>query len=99
MAQNDAFSDRRKVIDRAALSQALSELAADYPPSGMELRLAVLERLKEALAAGHGEVRHRFETGASGNLVLTANCYLLDQLIPALYDFTTEVVSGRKSVG
>ncbi|MFP6746880.1 MAG: [protein-PII] uridylyltransferase [Alphaproteobacteria bacterium] len=92
MAQNDAFTDRRKVIDRAALSQALSELAEDYSPGGMELRLAVLERLKEALAAGHGEVRRRFENGASGNLVLTANCYLLDQLIRALYDFTTKVV-------
>ncbi len=92
MAQSDAFTDRRKVIDRAALSHALSELAEDYPAESMDLRRAVLERLKDALAAGHGEVRSRFEAGASGNLVLTANCYLLDQLIRALYDFTTEVV-------
>ncbi len=92
MARGDAFTDRRKVIDRAALGHALSELAEDYPPDSQDLRRAVLAILKDTLSAGHGEVHRRFEDGAGGNLVLTANCYLLDQLIRALYDFTTEVV-------
>ncbi|MBT3533213.1 MAG: bifunctional uridylyltransferase/uridylyl-removing protein, partial [Rhodospirillaceae bacterium] len=92
MTQGDAFTDRRKVIDRAALSHELAELAEDYPADSMDLRRAVLQHLKDALAAGHDEVRRRFEAGGSGNLVLTANCYLLDQLIRALYDFTTDVV-------
>jgi [protein-PII] uridylyltransferase len=92
MAQGDAFTDRRKVIDRAALSHVLTDLAEGYAPDSMDLRRAILEKLKHALAAGHDEVHRRFDEGASGNLVLTANCYLLDQIIRALYDFTTEVV-------
>ena len=92
MTRGDAFIDRRKVIDRAALSHALIELAEHHPADSQHLRRAVLEKLKDALTAGHAEVRRRFENDASGNLVLTANCYLLDQLIRVLYDFTTEVV-------
>ena len=92
MAKGDAFTKRRKVIDRAALSHALSELAEAHAPDSAVLRDEVLQQLKAALAAGRAEVRHRFEAGASGNLVLVANCYLLDQLIRALYDFTTGVV-------
>ena len=92
MTTGDAFTKRRQVIDRAALSHALSELAENYAPGSPELRNEVLQRLKDALAAGRAEVRQRFEEGASGNLVVKANCYLLDQLIRALYDFTTGVV-------
>ncbi len=92
MAQGDAFTDRRKVIDRAALTQALTDLAEDYAADSPELRRKVLDQLKAALTAGHEEVRGRFEGGASGNMVLTANCYLMDQLIRVLYDFTTEVI-------
>jgi [protein-PII] uridylyltransferase len=92
MAQRDAFTKRRKVIDRAALSHALSELAEQHAPDSTALRAEVLQQLKAALAAGRAEVHRRFEAGASGNLVLVANCYLLDQLIRALYDFTTGVV-------
>ncbi|NQV59658.1 MAG: nucleotidyltransferase domain-containing protein, partial [Alphaproteobacteria bacterium] len=92
MAKGDAFTNRRKVIDRAALSHALSELAEEHAPDSLTLRTEVLQQLKDALASGRTEVRRRFDTGGSGNLVLEANCYLLDQLIRALYDFTTEVV-------
>ena len=92
MAQGHAFTDRRQVIDRAALSHALLELSEHHPADSQDLRRAVLEKLKKALTTGHAEVRRRFEEDPSGNLVLTANCYLLDQLIRVLYDFTTEVV-------
>ena len=92
MAKGDAFTKRREVIDRAALSDALAELAEEHAPDSPALRSEVLQLLKDALSAGHGEVRRRFEAGASGNLALVANCYLLDQLIRVLYDFTTGVI-------
>ena len=63
MTDVDAFTDRRKVIDRAALSEALNDLAEDHAPDSPALRAAVLQLLKDALAAGHGEVRQRFEHG------------------------------------
>ncbi|SVD37471.1 uncharacterized protein METZ01_LOCUS390325, partial [marine metagenome] len=53
MARGDAFIDRRKVIDRAALSHALTKLAEHHPADSQDLRRAVLEKLKEALTAGH----------------------------------------------
>ena len=92
MTSGDAFTDRRKVIDRAAVSQALIDMSEDNAPDSPALRAAVLQLLKDTLAAGHDEVQRRFEAGGSGNMVLTAICYLLDQLIRALYDFTTGVV-------
>ncbi|MBT5082252.1 MAG: [protein-PII] uridylyltransferase [Rhodospirillaceae bacterium] len=92
MTSGDAFTDRRKVIDRAELSQALSDLGEDYAPDSPAMRTAVLQLLKDALSAGHDEVQRRFDASGSGNLVVTANCYLMDQLIRALYDFTTGVV-------
>ncbi len=92
MTDADAFTDRRKVIDRAALSQALDDLAKDHASDSPALRDAVLQLFKDALATGHAEVRQRFKAGGRGNMVLAANCYLLDQLIRALYNFTTGVV-------
>ena len=92
MAQDDAFTNRREVIDRASLSHALSELAEKYPADSRDLRRAILDRLQFALTTGHAEVRRRFNGDTNGNLTLTANCYLLDQLIRVLYDFTTETV-------
>ena len=92
MAKGDAFTKRREVIDRAALSHALSELAEAHAPDSPALRSAVLQQLKDALTHGRGEVRRRFEAGASGNMVLVANCFLMDQVIRCLYDFTTGVV-------
>ena len=89
MTDADAFTDRRKVIDRAALSQALDDLAKDHASDSPALRDAVLQLFKDALATGHAEVRQRFKAGGRGNMVLAANCYLLDQLIRALYNFTT----------
>jgi [protein-PII] uridylyltransferase len=92
MAKGDAFTKRRGVIDRAALSHALADLAEAHAPESPALRGAVLQQLKYALTDGRAEVRRRFEAGASGNMVLVANCFLLDQLIRSLYDFTTGVV-------
>ena len=74
---------RRRIIDRKALGAGLEELAAGDPSGGK-----VLELLKDVLAAGHGEVRRRFEGGsATGADVVAANSFLMDQLLRSIHEF------------
>src|SRR3546814_13581494 len=43
--------------------------------------------MKEALAAGRAEIRRRFENeAASGTQTVRAKAYLVDQMIPVVYD-------------
>ena len=82
-------SRRRSIVDRAVLSAALGEVAGRGLSAGEE-RAAVLDLLKEVLAAGRDEVRRRFDAGASGTEVVRANCFLVDQVVRAVYDHVTE---------
>ena len=74
---------RRRIIDRKALAAGLHGLASGGASDG-----GVLELLKDVLAAGHGEVRRRFEdTSAAGADVVAANSYLMDQLLRSIHEF------------
>ena len=83
---------KRSIVDRRALAVRLERLADEAAPDSTELRTAVLAALKAALQHGRDEVRGRLEAGASGNDVVRGNCFLIDQLIRVLYDFTTQIV-------
>src|SRR3546814_14666889 len=62
----------RAVGNRRHLSGRLEQIARDIP-AGPQRRAAVLALMKEALAAGRGEVRRRFEDeAASGTLTVRA---------------------------
>ncbi|HYV89093.1 MAG TPA: [protein-PII] uridylyltransferase, partial [Candidatus Polarisedimenticolia bacterium] len=84
----DAIRDQRAIIDRRRLTSELAEAA----PRGDG---ALLEVLKAALAAGRVEIRQRFEADArseeAGEDVGRETCFLMDQLIRALYDHTTQI--------
>ncbi len=84
-----AVSEQRAIIDRRAVIAALDDVAADN-------RQAVLDALKQALAAGRQEIRRRFDrqsrAAVKGIEASVANCFLIDQLIRLVYDFATERV-------
>ncbi len=83
----EAIRDQRAIIDRRRLSPELAEVGpqGDGP---------LLEVLKSFLNAGRAEIRRRFESDArseeAGLNVGRETCFLMDQLIRALYDHTTQ---------
>jgi len=80
--------DRRRLIDRKALVAALNQALPDQNPA--EQRAALLAALREALESGRAEVRRRLENRVDGVRVARAGCYLVDQIIRILFDFTLE---------
>ncbi|MGH6984139.1 MAG: [protein-PII] uridylyltransferase, partial [Stellaceae bacterium] len=79
-----AINRPRAVVDRRSLLARLDELAENGTPNQPQL----VAFLKEALAAGRAEIRQRFDTDGSGTDAAHALCFLMDQLIRLLYDFT-----------
>src|SRR5207248_641829 len=53
---------------------------------------AALATLQAAPARGRAEIRRRFEADGSGVRAIAEQCFLIDQLIRALYDLATETV-------
>ena len=89
MAQRfDSLPNRRAIIDRRAFAD---RLAAVEPRSGVPLRAAIVELLKEALEAGRAEIRERFEANPSRGIEAAAgHAFLTDQLLRLLYDVTVQ---------
>jgi [protein-PII] uridylyltransferase len=87
----DQIPDRRKIVRRRALEEALAALVEDLPPGGEPPRPAVLGLLRDALAQGRAEIRQRFEAPGplrnDGPAVLAATSYLMDQIVRVLFDF------------
>ena len=87
----DSIPDRRTIIRRRALEEALAALVEDVP-TGAELpRPKLLALLRDALARGRAEIRGRFEAAGplhnDGPAVLAATSYLMDQIVRVLFDF------------
>ena len=83
----EAIRDQRAIIDRRKLAAALSDIATVRLDATAE-RAAVLVALRTVLAAGREEIRRRFDASADGRAVARETCFLVDQLIRTLYDFT-----------
>ncbi|MFQ5785832.1 MAG: [protein-PII] uridylyltransferase, partial [Alphaproteobacteria bacterium] len=83
------IADRRRIVDRRRLTGALSRLAAEAP------RAAALACFREALDRGRGEIRRRFEDGATGAFVVAANSYLLDRILRTLFEYAAQTVYPR----
>src|ERR1700730_2930575 len=79
---------QREIVDRLALQERLMALAERGEPD----RRRVVEVLKEALQAGRGAVRERFEAGALGSGTVGSLSFLMDPLISGLHDFVTSAV-------
>ena len=88
----DQARSRRDIIDRKTLAAALDALGGEGFHGTPEQRAAGLAILKQALAEGRTEVRERFESGATAEAVLQGNCFLVDQVVRLLYDFTVNRV-------
>src|SRR5260221_12042415 len=87
----DQIADRRSIIRRRALEEALATLVEDLPTGSEPPRPQVLALLRDALATGRAEIRRRFEERGplrnDGPAVLVATSFLVGQPIRALFDF------------
>ena len=84
------IENRRAIIDRKGLSGRLDTLAAEQAPG--DLGGAVLNELRSALRDGEAEIRRRFEEGADGTIMARSRCFLIDQIVRILFDFTVSHV-------
>ena len=80
---------RRAIVDRAALQDELAAVAARRL-STERAREEILAVLGAALTKGQAEVRRRLEAGVSGTEAARANCFLVDQIVRAVYDHVTQ---------
>jgi [protein-PII] uridylyltransferase len=79
---------QRDIIDRRRLAEQLTAIAHSPRSTAFE-RGPFIAPLKAALAAGRAEIRRRFEKSGEGAVVMREQCFLMDQLIRALYDLVT----------
>ena len=82
---------QRDIIDRRALGEALAAAIGDAPASALDRRV-LLPPLKAALARGHAEIHRRFDADGTADRAVGEQCFLVDQLIRALYDLAIETV-------
>src|ERR1700737_3355057 len=79
---------RRDIIDRRVLEQQLSAVARAIKSQPLD-RGPFIAPLRAALTAGRDEIRRRFEATGSGAVVVRDHCFLIDQLIRAMFDLVT----------
>ena len=84
-----AITRQREIIDRRALTEALSALAGE---SATPDRDAIVGLLRDALNNARAEIQARFEGGGSAAHCIAEQCFLIDQLIRTLFDFVAEHV-------
>ena len=84
-----SLRNKRAIIDRAGLrAAALAALDRGMPDSDRPRAMLIFYR--KALDAGYMEIRRRFELGQSGALTVQGHCFLIDQLLRAIYDVATD---------
>jgi [protein-PII] uridylyltransferase len=96
-----SLDNRRALIDRRTLADALDALAATTGDPGARRR-GLVALLKDALDKGRAEVARRLDTHPSaGRPVALAQTFLIDQIVRLTHDFVTEHLypSGNKSAG
>ena len=79
---------QRDIIDRRRLTDELSAAARSIK-SPCPDRAPLVGLAKAALAHGRTEIRRRFEVRGNGAAVMREQCFLIDQLIRALFDVVT----------
>jgi [protein-PII] uridylyltransferase len=84
-ARFDTIANRRAIIDRRALADAMATV------DGKDLRAQAVSVLKPALEAGRAEIARRLaEHPQRGNDAASAQAFLTDQILRLAYDFTTQ---------
>src|SRR5271169_2476346 len=90
----DAITRQREIIDRRALTERLSLVAGSVQAPALD-RSPFVAPLKAALTAGRAEIRRRFEATGDGAAAVREQCFLVDQLIRALFDVVTGEIYPR----
>jgi [protein-PII] uridylyltransferase len=81
----DTVPNRRAIIDRRVLADAIAAIEAD------DLRVPVTILLKTALEAGRAEIARRLaETPSRGRNAAGAQAFLVDQVLRLTYDFVVQ---------
>ncbi len=81
--------DKRAIVDLRDLEAELEAvMAADLPAEELRARLVAI--LKAAMTRGDEAIRRHFETELSGTQAVRERCYLVDQILRAVYDFASE---------
>ena len=88
----NTVSAQREIIDRRQLAADIGAIAAADTARSTKTRAQVLARVRAALDRGQRILRARFETSRSGFDAARANAFLVDQIVRALYDHTTQHV-------
>src|SRR6516164_4415628 len=86
-----SISRQRDIIDRRALAERLSLAALSANAPALD-RKRFVTPLKAALTAGRAEIRRRFEGIGDGAAAVREQCFLMDQLIRALFDLVTQSI-------
>ncbi len=92
----DQIPDRRAIVRRRDIEDALALLVEDLPTGNEPPRAKVLAVLRDALATGRTEIRARFEGSTAlrndGPMVLATTSFLMDQIVRVLFDFANDRV-------
>ncbi|MET0360745.1 MAG: bifunctional uridylyltransferase/uridylyl-removing protein, partial [Sphingobium sp.] len=85
----NTIASQRAIIDRRTLSDRIAEEAERLDGDTKALRPFIVATLKDALAEGGREVRRRLDAHpSSGHDAVTAQAFLVDQILRILYDAT-----------
>ena len=87
-ARFDALPQRRAIIDRRSVADALTGLTGDSPAA---LRGAATPLFRAALDTGRAEIARRLEANPSrGSEIAASYAYLTDQLLRLVFDYTVQ---------
>ena len=86
-----SITRQREIIDRRALAEQLSGTARSVRAPALD-RSPFVAPLKAALTVGRAEIRRRFEATGDGAATVREQCFLMDQLIRALFDLVTQII-------
>jgi [protein-PII] uridylyltransferase len=87
------LTNQRAIVDRRAIADRIAAEAELLGHDPVKLRPRIVAILKEALAAGGEEVVRRLEAHpTNGRESVTAQAFLMDQMLRILYDATTTYI-------
>src|SRR6266481_5588653 len=86
-----SITRQRDIIDRRALTERLSVVAGPVRVPAHD-RSPFVAPLRAALATGRAEIQRRFEATGNGAAVIREQCFLMDQLVRALFDLVTQEI-------
>jgi [protein-PII] uridylyltransferase len=94
----DSLPNRRAIIDRRALSDAIIAIGEAHKGDLNDLRAAIVGELRTAMEQGRAEAIRRLEARPTrGREMVSALAFLTDQILRILYDATTQYLYPAKN--